>query len=73
MDFPKEVAQHLNFLRQNLTKGDVRRIPDVGFNVFNKNFEEPQGVEGFTEVISVDFKPQFDNEEHRKLFSQWTT
>lgn len=58
--------------RQNQTKDKVRRIPDVGYNVFKKNFEEPTTAEGFTEVLKVDFKPLFDNKEDEELFKQWT-
>ncbi|XP_013075013.2 uncharacterized protein F21D5.5-like [Biomphalaria glabrata] len=69
---PLELSHHLNMFRQNQTKGAVRRIPDVGFNMFKKNFQEPQLSEGFSDIIKVDFKPRFDNKNDEELFKQWT-
>eukprot|EP01083_Nonionella_stella_P029199 80459_1 len=69
---PREIAEHLNFCREKQTNGKIRRIPAVAFNVFNKNFEPPTKSEGFSEVISVNFKPNFENESDRKIFMLWT-
>ena len=66
------LAHHLNFVRQNLTSGDVRRIPDVAYAVYNKNAEAPQTSEGFAEVRDVAFAPRFESDRHRELFMQWT-
>ena len=63
----------MNLVRQNQTNGEVRRVPDVGYNVFKKNFEEPKTSEGFSEVIKVDFVPQFSNKRDEEIFKQWTT
>ena len=70
---PLEIAHHLNYVRQNQTYGEVRRIPDVGYAVYNKNYEEPETSEGFTEVKKIDFKLRFDNNRDEMLFKQWTT
>uniref|UniRef100_A0ABM0MWD8 Bifunctional polynucleotide phosphatase/kinase-like n=1 Tax=Saccoglossus kowalevskii TaxID=10224 RepID=A0ABM0MWD8_SACKO len=43
------LAHHMNLYRQTQTNGDVRRVPDVGYNVFKKHFEEPDLEEGFSE------------------------
>jgi bifunctional polynucleotide phosphatase/kinase len=67
-----ELCHHLNYVRQNLTKGEIRRIPDVGYNMFKNQYEEPDLSEGFTEILSVDFVPTFENEEHEHVFKQWT-
>ncbi|CAL1540072.1 unnamed protein product [Lymnaea stagnalis] len=70
---PLELAHHLNLFRQNQTNGEVRRIPDVGYNMFKKNFEEPQASEGFTGgIVKIDFKPRFDSKADEELFKQWT-
>lgn len=69
---PKEIAHHLNYVRQNMTKGDVRRVPDVGYHVFAKNFEAPTAAESFDEIITVKFSPKFDDERHETLFKHWT-
>ena len=73
MQTPVELAHHLNLVRQNQTNGEVRRVPDVGYNVFKKNFEEPTTAEGFSEVLKVDFVPKFDSTRDLEIFKQWTT
>ena len=72
MKTPLELARHLNLVRQNQTKGQVRRIPDVGYHVYKKNFEAPTKTEGFSEIVEVDFVPKFDSSTDQRLFKQWT-
>ena len=72
MDVPLELCHHLNYVRQNSTKGKIRRIPDVGYNVFKKNLEAPELAEGFTEIKDIKFVPKFDSDEHENIFKQWT-
>ncbi|XP_045160646.2 bifunctional polynucleotide phosphatase/kinase-like [Mercenaria mercenaria] len=72
MDTPIELAHHLNYFRQNQTNGGVRRIPDVGYNVYKKNFGAPTKAEGFTEIIQIPFVPKFDSKKDEELFKQWT-
>lgn len=66
------MCYHLNYVRQNQTKGKIRRIPDVGYNMFKNQREEPTLKEGFTEIVEIEFDPKFDSEEHEKIFKQWT-
>lgn len=68
-----ELAHHLNLVRQNQTNGEVRRIPDVGYNVYKKNFEEPTKEEGFSEIEKISFIPRFDKKRDEEIFKQWTT
>lgn len=56
----------------NQTKGERRRIPQVGFNVCKSKFEIPSKSEGFDEIITIDFTLKFDSEEDRKIFYMWT-
>ncbi|KAL3869457.1 hypothetical protein ACJMK2_042138 [Sinanodonta woodiana] len=72
MTTPLELAKHLNLVRQNQTNGEVRRIPDVGYNVYKKNYQEPSKSEGFSEIVKIDFCPKFDSEKHEVLFKQRT-
>lgn len=72
MKTPIELAHHLNFVRQNQTNGKVRRIPDVGYAVYNKNFQKPTTAEGFSEIIEINFDPEFDSKRDEELFKQWT-
>jgi len=67
-----ELAHHLNFYREKITKGAVRRVPDVGYNMFKSKFKEPTAGEGFAEIIKIDWSPDFTSEEHRTLFLQRT-
>jgi len=57
---PREVCEHLNWVRVKETKGAVRRLPDVAFNVCNKKFTPPTLDEGFSEICSCKFVPNFD-------------
>ena len=72
MNTSKEMSHHLNMVRQNLTNGEVRRVPDVAYNMFNKNLEEPKKSEGFSEIVEIDFVPSFDSKKHETLFKEWT-
>ncbi len=67
-----ELCHHLNYVRQNQTAGKIRRIPDVAYNTFKSQFEEPNLSEGFLEIKEVDFIPKFENETHESIFKQWT-
>lgn len=72
MKTPIELCHHLNYVRQNQTNGKVRRIPDVGYNMYKSQFEEPQVDEGFKEIVDIEFQPSFDSENDEKIFKQWT-
>jgi len=73
LNTPLEVADHLNYVRVRETKGKVRRIPQVAYNVYKKNFSEPRKSEGFEEVITIDFVPDLrDDPAFQKMFLQWT-
>jgi len=73
IDIPTEVSHHLNYVRQNQTKGKVRRIPEVAYRTYEKNFEKPDISEGFAEVKSIGFVPHFDSEDDKEIFLQWTS
>ena len=72
MQTPIELCHHLNYVRQNHTKGVARRIPDVGYNMFKSQLEEPSTEEGFTEIVKIDFTPDFESKDHELVFKQWT-
>lgn len=73
LNVPNEVAFHLNYFRQNQSKGVQRRVPAVGFRVFEKNFQMPEVGEGFAEVKTLEFVPQFDSDSDRELFQHWNS
>lgn len=64
----REVSVHNNYFRVKETKGKVRRIPAVAYNIFNKKLEEPTVREGFESVETVAFSPDFANLEKKKLY-----
>lgn len=66
------LSDHLNYYRMYQTKGEVRRIPDVAYRVYEKNYEEPELAEGLKEIRRVDFVPVFDSEDDEQLFKKWT-
>ncbi|XP_071850455.1 uncharacterized protein F21D5.5-like [Apostichopus japonicus] len=72
LDTPLELCHHLNMVRQNQSKGKNRRVPNVGFNVYKKNFQDPSREEGFSEVKRIPFSPVFKNKNDERLFLQWT-
>ena len=72
MQTPLEVALHLNQVRMNITNGAVRRVPEVGYNVFKKNLQAPSTDEGFKSVEKIDFSVQFNNDKEKEAFLQWT-
>lgn len=72
METPIDLCHHLNYVRQNYTKGQIRRIPDVGYNMFKSQYEDPNVSEGFTEIVKIDFSPKFEDDYHEKIFKQWT-
>jgi bifunctional polynucleotide phosphatase/kinase len=72
MQTPIELCHHLNYVRQTHTRGKVRRIPDVGYNMYKSQWEEPKTEEGFTEILKVDFSPHFESSEEEKIFKHWT-
>ena len=73
IDIPTELSHHLNFVRQNQTEGKIRRIPEVAYRTYEKNFEPPDKSEGFADVQKVGFIPIFQSEGDKKIFLQWTS
>lgn len=71
-DASRELANHLNFYRERLSEGKRRRVPAVAFNMYKCRFEEPSKDEGFTEIATVKFVPDFENAQQRKWFQNWT-
>ena len=68
-----ELSAHLNMYRQTQSLGEQRRVPEVGYRIFEKEFEQPSADEGFSEVRNIDFVPVFDSESDEELFQQWTS
>lgn len=67
-----DLAHHLNFFREKHSNGEIRRIPDVGYNMYKSKFEAPAAKEGFAEIVEVDWVPDFASEHDRLLFLKRT-
>ncbi|CAF1018770.1 unnamed protein product [Adineta ricciae] len=72
LNTPIELCGHLNYVRVQQTVGEVRRIPDVGYNMYKKNYQAPNTSEGFSEVTFIDFVPKFDSDADEKIFHYYT-
>lgn len=65
-----EMAQHLNIFREKLTQGECKRIPDIAYNTYRSKFKEPSEKEGFKEIKTIYFLPDFPDERCKNLFLQ---
>jgi len=71
VDIDKELAQHLNIVRERMTNGDTARIKDLVYNMFFKKLRENGNINGkfkeqINEVCKIDFFPQFNDEKEKK-------
>jgi bifunctional polynucleotide phosphatase/kinase len=58
MNTQLDLCHHLNYVRQNMTSGKIRRIPDVAYNIYKINYEEPHKSEGLDEILGISFTPK---------------
>eukprot|EP00455_Lapot_gusevi_P055144 TRINITY_DN8947_c0_g1_i6.p1 TRINITY_DN8947_c0_g1~~TRINITY_DN8947_c0_g1_i6.p1 ORF type:complete len:268 (+),score=99.96 TRINITY_DN8947_c0_g1_i6:30-806(+) len=65
---PKPMSFHLNSYRAIQTRGVREAVPPVGIHGFYKKFSTPTESEGFVDVATVDFIPQFATDLDRQLF-----
>jgi len=64
---------YVAYAEQLETKGEVRRIPEVAYRTYNKNYEEPETSEGFSEVRHIEFVPDFRGDaEFETVWKLWT-
>ncbi len=47
-------------------------FPDVGYNMYKKNYVAPKQNEGLDEIINIEFVPKFDSEVEEKIFHYYT-
>ena len=64
-----ELVKHLNLFRER-TK-NIRRIPDVAYNMYKKNFKAPDFKEGFKEIIEVDFVPELEKKDEKYFIHRY--
>ena len=67
----KEVCIHNNHFRNFITNNEVFIIPQIVYNIMNKKYEEPQLKEGFTSIDKVDFNPEFNSDEDKRIYQMY--
>ena len=67
-------ALHNNRFRELTNKNPkYKPVPELAFNTFKSKFTEPTLAEGFTDIIKVQFVPQFSSDADKKLYSMFLT
>ena len=60
-----------NIVFRELTDSKHSKINDMVLNMLKKKYKSPSLDEGFSELVSVNIKPQFSNAEHAKLYKMY--
>ena len=68
-------CKHNNRFRElnNIGNSNYKPVNDIAFNAYSARFTDPDVGEGFTEVVKVNFVPDFDNPEDAELYSYHLT
>ena len=61
----KELAQHNAMYRNYMSNGEIDNIPNLVYNMYNKNFEKPDSKEGLNEVCEIDTVIEEPNEKYK--------
>jgi len=68
-------VDHMQCLHNNKFRylsGDLQSaVPDVAFNTFKSNFQEPSINEGYEEIVAVNFVSDFSTEERANLYGKY--
>lgn len=70
MKTTREVAQHLNVLRERETMGTSPHVPAVAYHAFQKRVQEPEESEKFDRIGHVQFLPCFNSEQDKYMFTR---
>lgn len=64
----RDLIRHMNYFRVESSEGRIKKIPEVAFRVYNKNYEEPTESEGFNRIEK--YKPCyiFENKKIEDMF-----
>lgn len=69
---PKDLAQHLNVVRERASMGKIPHVPFVAYHAHQKRAEEPDWEEGIDRIASVRFVPCFTSEQEKYMFTRLT-
>ncbi|XP_050080459.1 uncharacterized protein F21D5.5 [Anopheles maculipalpis] len=67
MDVSYKHARHNNEFRE-MTDRSHSTISEMVFNSYKSKFQPPTVAEGFTEIVKVQFVPNFANKDHEQLY-----
>ncbi|PIO70535.1 putative polynucleotide kinase 3'-phosphatase [Teladorsagia circumcincta] len=65
-------AEH-NVKFRLLTQKSSNEVTAMVLRMYANKYEKPELSEGFDSIVHVNFVPEFDNEEHEKLYRQFLT
>lgn len=57
-----------NIAFRQLTDNKHTKINDMVFNMMKKKYTSPNLGEGFVEIVKVNLKPKFDNDDWKRLY-----
>lgn len=63
-------TKHNNKFRELIDKSH-EPVSEMIINTAKKNYQEPDMTEGFKEIVHVKFVPEFENEEHEKMYKMF--
>ncbi|KAM3923496.1 bifunctional polynucleotide phosphatase/kinase [Leptodactylus fuscus] len=68
---PVEVAKHNNRFREMTSKGHVS-VNDIVINTYKSKFVPPSLSEGFSEILKINFVPNFKDPDLKALYEQFS-
>eukprot|EP01083_Nonionella_stella_P202290 739137_1 len=78
MTAPRELAKHMSLVRERISKGIVKRIPELVYNMYYRKVcacgisDPPDLDEGLNEIVDIDLILDFEDEQTKKLWCQFT-
>lgn len=67
-----DLSQHLNYVRQAMTKGVVKHVPDVAYHTYKKKMQPVTKDEGISEIKEIEFIPDLSDTTTKQYFLQFT-
>ena len=66
-------CKHNNKFRElkNSSNSNYKPVNDIAFNTYSARFTQPDVSEGFTEIVQVNFLPDFEETEDAELYSHY--
>jgi bifunctional polynucleotide phosphatase/kinase len=70
MNISYKQCRHNNAFRE-LTDPEHVQINDMVFNMYKSKYQEPTLAEGFSEIVKVNFVPNFAEKAHEELYKMY--